>query len=104
VLHLAAGDDPDRPARVGFVVSRAVGSAVTRNRVKRRLREAVRVRVDELPGGALLVVRARPPAAHAAWPELQGDLTQSLARVLPFGAGSRPSGIHSLPGDAEGTG
>ena len=48
---------PGEPALVGFVVSKAVGPAVVRNRVKRRLRPAVRARLDDLPG--LAVRRAR---------------------------------------------
>ena len=71
VVHLAtanvdkatSGFD-DEPARVGFVVSRAVGSAVTRNRVKRRLRHLMRERVAGLDRGSLLVVRANPAAAE----------------------------------------
>src|SRR3954447_26743248 len=46
--------------RVGFVVSRAVGPAVTRNLVKRRLRHLSRERLALLPPGSMLVVRALP--------------------------------------------
>src|SRR5579859_2182145 len=53
---LVREDEPHRrePARVGFVVSRAVGSAVTRNRVKRQLRALVRGYLQLLPGVAFL--------------------------------------------------
>jgi ribonuclease P protein component len=80
VVHLALTDSGD-PPRTGFVVSRAVGNAVTRNRVKRRLRALVRER--DLPSGALLVVRALPPAARASFPELRSDLARCLTRVTP---------------------
>ncbi|MGH3336716.1 MAG: ribonuclease P protein component [Nocardioides sp.] len=80
VVHLARPDSEDRP-RIGFVVSRAVGNAVTRNRVKRRLRELVRDQGDTLPNGAVLVVRALPPAAGASYAELRSDLTRCLTRV-----------------------
>jgi ribonuclease P protein component len=70
------------PARVGFIVSRAVGSAVVRNRVKRRLRELMRGYVDTLPGGSLLVVRANPPAATARQADLAADLDLVLGRLL----------------------
>jgi ribonuclease P protein component len=63
------------------VVSRAVGIAVTRNRVKRRLRELVRVQRDSLPTGSLLVVRALPASATASYEELRSDLARCLARV-----------------------
>ncbi len=49
--------------RVGFVVSRAVGNAVTRNRVKRRLRHLANAQLEHTPPGTDLVVRALPRAA-----------------------------------------
>jgi ribonuclease P protein component len=70
------------PARVGFVVSRAVGSAVTRNRVKRRLRGVMRGYLQSLPGGSLLVVRANAAAAHASQSDLAADLDLVLRRLL----------------------
>ena len=72
------------PARAGFVVSKAVGTAVTRNRVKRRLRHLVAARMDKLPDGAVLVVRALPPAAGAAIGELARDLDSALGRLGRF--------------------
>ena len=92
VLHLltpaAETPGPDqpatgrpRPARVGFVVGKAVGPAVSRNRVKRRLRHLVRERLTELPDGARLVVRALPPAAAAPYDGLRGDLGRALQRL-----------------------
>ncbi|NYI44852.1 ribonuclease P protein component [Nocardioides aromaticivorans] len=68
-------------ARVGFVVSKAVGNAVVRNRTKRRLRHAVRERLAVLPPGSLLVVRAQPAAALASYTELVADLERCLQRV-----------------------
>ncbi|MDF1604458.1 ribonuclease P protein component [Nocardioides sp. YIM 152315] len=80
VVHLA--DDPDgSEARVGFVVSKAVGNAVVRNRVKRRLRHQAREHLASLPGSAVLVVRALPGAAGSSSSELQGDLARCLSRV-----------------------
>jgi ribonuclease P protein component len=66
---------------VGFVVSRAVGSAVTRNRVKRRLRHLMRSRVAGLDAGSVLVVRALPAAAEASYADLGTELERCLARV-----------------------
>jgi len=83
VLHLleapAAGPGP---ATAGFVVSRAVGGAVVRNRVRRRLRHLVRDRLADLPEASVLVVRALPPAADASYGELREDLGRCLQRVL----------------------
>jgi ribonuclease P protein component len=80
VVHLARPGAAG-PPRIGFVVSRAVGNAVTRNRVKRRLRELVRVERERLPTGSLLVVRALPAAASASYGELRSDLARCLSRV-----------------------
>ena len=89
VGHLLARPDSARePARVGFVVSRAVGSAVTRNRVKRRLRELMRGYLQSLPGGSLLVVRANAAAAHASQTDLAADLDLVIRRLLRRQAGA----------------
>ena len=80
---------PDEMPKVGFIVSRAVGPAVTRNRVKRRLRELVRGYVQLLPGGSLLVVRANAAAAHASQPDLAADLDSVISRLLRRQVGAR---------------
>jgi len=67
---------------VGLVVSKAVGPAVTRNLVKRRLRDLARERVSSLPGSAVLVVRALPAAATAGYADLARDLDKALTRAL----------------------
>lgn len=83
VLHLRRADAwPCSPPRVGFVVSRAVGSAVVRNRVRRRLRELMRHRLDLLPPGAMIVVRAHRGAATVRIGELAADLDRALGRAL----------------------
>jgi ribonuclease P protein component len=87
---LAVGAVPeDADPKVGFVVSRAVGSAVVRNRVKRRLRELVRRRLACLPVGCLLVVRAHPAAAGASQADLAADLDLVLGRLLRRQVGAR---------------
>jgi ribonuclease P protein component len=65
---------------VGFVVSKAVGPAVTRNLVKRRLRHLARERVASLPADGMLVVRALAPAALASYDELAHELDRCLDR------------------------
>jgi ribonuclease P protein component len=67
------------PARAGFVVSKAVGGAVTRNKVRRRLRHLVRDRLAGLPAGTTLVVRALPGAADASYARLGADLDAAIA-------------------------
>ena len=79
------------PPRVGFVVSKAVGSAVVRNRTKRRLRALVHERLDRVPTGTDLVIRANPSAAQASWQELGADLDALMAKVLRR-LGTAPAG------------
>ena len=71
------GEEP----RVGFVVSKAVGSAVCRNRVRRRLRHLSRPHLSELTPGTLVVVRALPPAGSAG-SELSADLDAAWASAM----------------------
>lgn len=79
VVHLSTRTDPG-PAGpvVGFVVSKAVGGAVVRNRVKRRLRALMAPRLTELPERSTLVVRALGPAARARSDRLATDLDGAL--------------------------
>lgn len=71
----------ERQARVGVTVSRKVGGAVERNRVKRWVRESCRRMQRDLPGGVDLVVVARPSAAHAGFGPTARELA-TLARRL----------------------
>ncbi|MEF2527515.1 MULTISPECIES: ribonuclease P protein component [Streptomyces] len=90
VVHLrtSGATDPhepgeiDPPTRAGFVVSKAVGGAVVRNRVKRRLRHLVRERLTRLPAGSLVVVRALPGSGDAGPEDLARDLDAALLRLL----------------------
>ena len=84
VVHAASGTGSQ--SRVGFVVSKAVGGAVVRNRVKRRLRHLVAQQLAGVPVGRDVVVRALPAAA-ASPDRLPGDLSsawaQAMRRVTP---------------------
>jgi ribonuclease P protein component len=85
VVHVSTANvdkTTSSPVRAGFVVAKSVGQAVTRNKVKRRLRHLVRDRLDTLPAGSMLVVRALPASAGAAY----GDLAAELDRCLVRGA------------------
>jgi ribonuclease P protein component len=77
----------DGPVRVGFTVSRQVGNAVERNRVRRRLREVVRLLAARATGGAVLqrghdyVLVARRAAIAAPFPEMLREFDAALGRI-----------------------
>ena len=79
-VHALGTDSGDTP-RAGLVVTKAVGNAVVRHRVARRLRHQLATRVPGLPAGTLLVVRAAAAAAAATSAALGADLDRALARV-----------------------
>lgn len=92
VVHLAvagarAAVAPPVVSRAGLVVSRAVGPAVVRTRVKRRLRHLLRERLPLLPAGSRVVVRALPAAAAASSRLLGEELDLALAGALDHLAG-----------------
>ena len=91
MVHAASGNGSQ--SRAGFVVSKAVGGAVVRNRVKRRLRHLVARQLLASPGGLDVVVRALPAAATSparvegdlasAWGQAQQRLSPGSTRVSP---------------------
>ena len=88
VVHLlvpTGGGLPQRP-RAGFVVSKAVGGAVVRNRTKRRLRALLAGRLTGIPGGTDVVVRANPAAADASSTEIGAEVDRLLGRALQGGS------------------
>ena len=90
VLQARRRDD-DGPARVGFTVSRKVGTAVERNRVRRRLREAVRRSASrEMLAGHDYVIVGRRAALTYDFTRLTGDLEQTLARIHKQRRGPAP--------------
>jgi ribonuclease P protein component len=93
VVHVlpASPGLPHRPVQVGFVVSKAVGNAVVRHRVQRRLRALAREHLAVLPAGTRVVVRALAPAADASYAELGADLDRCLHRALADRSGDRPA-------------
>ena len=76
--------DPNGPAgaRFGFTVSKKIGSAVVRNRVRRRLRAlAAALDPSQVRQGYDYVLIARPAAVERAYGDLKADLEQALARI-----------------------
>jgi ribonuclease P protein component len=66
---------------VGFIAGRRIGNAVTRNRVKRRLRESLRSLYPRLRPGFDVVFIARPPLVSAKADELDAAVTSLLQRA-----------------------
>jgi ribonuclease P protein component len=81
VAHVYPDSSRDAAPLVGFVVSKAVGVAVERNRVKRRLRHLMREHAGRLPLGSRVVVRALPAAAGLSSSVLAADLISALQRA-----------------------
>ncbi len=77
-----------RGLQVGFSVSKKVGNAVTRNLVKRRLRECFRPYLGDVKNG-LYVIVARPSAAEATFQSLQRDVKYLLKKQDAFKEGNR---------------
>ena len=78
VLHMARTDQA--PSRAGFVVSKAVGGAVRRNRVKRQLRHLVAGRLAVAPFAIDVVVRVLPRPGRLA-DDLDGAWTMAAAKL-----------------------
>ena len=79
-------------SRVAFVVGKKAGGAVVRNRIKRRLREAVRLLMPRLAAGYDLVFIGRQGSAEVAYGEIERALAQVLERahvLAPAAAGDR---------------
>lgn len=68
-------------SRFGFSVSRRIGKAVLRNRVKRRLREAIRLRMDRIQPGWDMVFIARNPIRSADYHEIDAACARLLRRA-----------------------
>jgi ribonuclease P protein component len=97
-VFLSAGEAPTDRARcrLGISVSRRVGNSVTRNRVRRRLREIFRHERSVLPAFATaLVIHARPSAAETTFDALRADFLDTTARASRSGA--RPPSKRGQP-------
>lgn len=75
-------DARENSSRVGLVVSKAVGNAVTRTRVKRRLRAQAAQVLPSVPAGTDIVIRANAAAADAGSDELGAALRHCLRELL----------------------
>lgn len=76
VIHRAEATVP----RFGFIVSKAVGNAVIRNTIRRRLKSVCRALVDTVGADTDMVIRALPTATDASWAQLHDEVAGAVAR------------------------
>ncbi|NJC98949.1 MAG: ribonuclease P protein component [Anaerolineales bacterium] len=82
VLIALKSEKSDQPrVRVGVAAGRTVGTAVTRNRTKRLLREAMRTLILDIASGFDLILIARPGLASASLEETRQAVLQLLQRA-----------------------
>ncbi len=68
-------------SRFGFVVSKRIGKAVRRNKIKRRMREATRLRIPNIKPGFDLVFIARKPILQACYTDIENTLESLLRKA-----------------------
>jgi ribonuclease P protein component len=83
-------DDAAGP-RVGFTVGRVLGGAVVRNRIRRRMREAVRLQLAPLAQPVDIVINPRKSALDAAFEQLLAEVAEGFRAVAAGrGAAAQP--------------
>ena len=75
-VFLKANDLPH--SRFGFSIKRALGGAVVRNRIRRRVREVVRLHREEISAGWDFVIHPKASVEYAAFAALESDLVRLL--------------------------
>ena len=66
--------------RIGFTTPRALGKAVSRNRIRRRVREAVRLHLEQLSPEWSIVFNPRRKAMEARFPDLELEVQRLFQR------------------------
>jgi ribonuclease P protein component len=85
-IALLVRHGPEQPGRLGITVTRKVGKAVRRNRIKRLVREWYRLRRADLSGCDLVVIAKTSIPSEVRCPEVSLDLDAAWARLRRLGA------------------
>lgn len=81
-ISLSVSQNRRRQSRCGFVVGKRIGKAVVRNRVRRRLREAVRLMYNHIaPGWDLVFIARSPELTTVGFSQIQASVEQLLQRA-----------------------
>ena len=75
----------NRASRFGISIKKALGGAVVRNRIRRRIREILRRNRTEIPTGWDIVIHPRSAVAKAAFPPLEAELVRLLRGIRSTG-------------------
>ncbi len=78
---LSRGNSEPGGPRIGFTVGRALGGAVQRNRIKRRMREAVRANLQSLSAPVDVVINPKQSALTADLKQLRGEVARAFALI-----------------------
>jgi len=81
-VAIADASNPEQTFRVGIITSRKVGTAVVRNRVRRRLREIIRRHQHQIRSGLWIVIIGSTRAARASYAELEHEWLRLAAAAL----------------------
>jgi len=77
----APGGMPSPVARIGLTVGKVLGKAHERNRIKRRMREALRRHIELLPAGADLILHPRRSVLTMEFAQLEGEILRILEQA-----------------------
>ena len=81
LIRILVCDEPGEQRRVGIIVSKSVGSAVTRNLVKRRIRSVADEFIQKLNIEAELLIIANPLSAKADYQQIRQAIMDALRKA-----------------------
>lgn len=73
-------NNEEKGVRIGFTCPRALGGSVIRNRIKRRVREAVRTRLERVAAGWEIVINPRGRAQTAPFTQIEAEIERLFQR------------------------